>query len=164
VDFNHRSDGGQMGPHHGYTFLKNQSNRSKSKRIKVTLHELLHGQGFSWPCTEGADGGHVRGSSIIGKGRPHILGSMIYEHENKGCPDLKDSVYLTPTSNSSYDPLPLSCMLAKRSGRGQDNWDFKWPNKYDHEKFNDVDSWPKKYWCTYQLAEYAKPEWFGEWD
>jgi len=60
VDFNHR-DGGHMGVHHGYTFLKSKYNYNKMKRIRITLHELLHGQGFSWPCTVGDDGGHVSG-------------------------------------------------------------------------------------------------------
>mgnify|MGYP003305385015 CR=1 FL=1 len=52
VDFNHR-DGGQMGVHSGYTFLLNQHVKGgKEERIQITLHELLHGQGFSWKCTK----------------------------------------------------------------------------------------------------------------
>ena len=57
-----------MGVHHGYTFLKSKYNYNKMKRIRNTLHELHHGKGFSWPCTEGDDGRHVSGISLIGKG------------------------------------------------------------------------------------------------
>jgi len=88
---------------------------------------------------------------------------MIYDHDNKGCPDLKDSVYLTPTSKNPYDPLPLMCNLAKRSGRGRINWDFYWPKRYDHEKIYDSDNWKKEYYCTYQFSEYAYYSWFKDW-
>ena len=132
---------------------------NKKKRIRLTLHELLHGQGFSWPCIKGDDGVHVEGMSIIGsqqsthaleEKRHRTLGDMIYDHDNKGCPDLKDSVYLTPTSKNPYDPLPLMCNLATRSGHwsasfsgGRSNWNFNWPKRYDHEKFNESYNWKK---------------------
>jgi len=164
VDFNHRKNGGNMGVNHGYLHLQNQHNYNKKKRIRLTLHELLHGQGFSWPCTRGDDGVHVNGPSIISnKGGHNVLGDMIYDHDNKGCPDLKDSVYLTPTSKNPFDPLPLMCNLAKRSGRGRNGWNFKWPKRYDHEKFNESDNWKKKYYCNYEFSEYAFYSWFKDW-
>ena len=103
VDFNHR-DGGQMGVHSGYTFLLNQHVKGgKEERIQITLHELLHGQGFSWKCTKGNQRGHVGGPSILSNDNwTYKLGNMIYDHDNEGCPDLKDSVYLTPTSDDPY--------------------------------------------------------------
>ena len=118
VDFNHR-DGGQMGVHSGYTFLLNQHVKGgKEERIQITLHELLHGQGFSWKCTKGDRNGHVGGPSILSNDNwTYKLGKMIYDHDNEGCPDLKDSVYLIPTSDDPYDPLPMVCHLAERSGR-----------------------------------------------
>ena len=88
---------------------------------------------------------------------------MIYDHDNKGCPDLKDSVYLTPTSKNPYDPLPLMCNLATRSGRGRPNWNFNWPKRYDHKKFNESDNWKKEYYCSYQFSEYAYYSWFKDW-
>ena len=177
VDIKHR-DGGNGNVHHGYTYLKSKYNYNKMKRIRITLHELLHVQGFAWACTEGVTGGHVSGISLIGKGaiaraagerKYKTLGDMIYDHDNKGCPDLKDSVYLTPTSKNAFEPLPLKCILAQRSGRynfelwGLNNWDFKWPKRYDHEKFDDSDNWGKKYTCTYQLSERANYSWFKNW-
>ena len=172
VDFNHRKNGGNMGVNHGYLHLQNKHNYNKKKRIRLTLHELLHGQGFSWPCTKGDDGVHVAGMSIIGsqqsshaleEKRHRTLGDMIYDHDNKGCPDLKDSVYLTPTSKNPYDPLPLMCNLAKRSGRGRPNWNFNWPKRYDHEKFDESDTWKKRYYCNYKFSEYAYYSWFKDW-
>ena len=179
VDFNHRKKGGNMGVNHGYLFLQSRHNSNKKKRIKLSHHELLHGQGFSWPCTKGDDGGHVLGMSIIGSvqstfaleaKRLKTLGDMIYDHDNKGCPDLKDSVYLTPTSKNPYDPLPLKCNLATRRGHwsasfsgGRSNWNFKWPKRYDHKKFNESDNWKKEYYCNYQFSEYAYYSWFKDW-
>ena len=31
-------------------------------------------------------------------------------HEEKGCPQTADSVYLTPTSKNSYDPYKVACL------------------------------------------------------
>ena len=53
------SNGGQMGVHSGYTFLKSRHNDGKKRRIQITMHELLHGQGFAWKCTDGNQNGHV---------------------------------------------------------------------------------------------------------
>ena len=178
VDIKHR-DGGNGNVHHGYTYLKSKYNYNKMKRIRITLHELLHVQGFAWACTEGVTGGHVSGISLIGKGaiaraagerKYKTLGDMIYDHDNKGCPDLKDSVYLTPTSKNPYDPLPLMCNLTTRSGHwsasfsgGRSNWNFKWPKRYDHKKFDESDNWKKEYYCNYQFSEYAELDRFKFW-
>ena len=37
----------------------------------------------------------------------NILGRMIYNHNNEGCPDLKDSVYLILPSSKTFDSLPM---------------------------------------------------------
>jgi len=165
VDFNH-SDGGQMGLHSGYTFLLSKYNIGREdKRIKITLHELMHGNGFAWPCTTGKINSHVTGQSILSNNNwAYKLGNMIYDHNNKGCPDLKDSVYLTPTSDDPYDPLPMVCHLAERAGRahgGAYGFGGLWPEKYNHVKFNEIKK--RSYWCTYKLAEFAKDHWFREW-
>ena len=48
----------------------------------------------------------------------------LYDHKNEGCPDLKDSIYMTPTSYQPYDPLQLKCHLAEQSGRVFFCWNF----------------------------------------
>ena len=96
------------------------SKKNDRHQINITLHELLHGNGFAWPCTKGQNRGHVTGRSISSNqnNSPDTLGDMIYNHSNNGCPDLKDSIYMTPTPKDPYDPLPMVCYLALRSGRG----------------------------------------------
>jgi len=161
--FNHR-DSGQMGVQSGYTFMKRAGSRDEI--ITITLHELLHGQGFSWICTKGDSRGHVMGPSILSNENrmPNMLGNMIYNHKNKGCPDLKDSVYLTPTSEEPYDPLSMVCHLAERSGRSfGPSYGFKnqWPTKYNHKKFKIIKK--GSYWCNYKMSEFARDDWFADW-
>ena len=160
--FTHR-DGGQMGVHSGYTFMKRAGSREDI--IKITIHELLHGNGFSWKCTKGNRNGHVSGPSVLSnENNQYILGKMIYEHGDESCPDLKDSVYMAPTSDDPYDPLPMVCHLAERSGRahgGSYGFEDVWPEKYNHKKYNKIKK--KSYWCTYKLSEYAETNWFREW-
>ena len=160
--FTHR-DGGQMGVHSGYTFMKRAGSREDI--IKITIHELLHGNGFSWKCTKGNRNGHVNGPSVLSnENNQYILGKMIYEHGDESCPDLKDSVYMAPTSDDPYDPLPMVCHLAERSGRahgGSYVFEDDWPEKYNHKKFNKIKK--NSYWCTYKLSEYAETNWFREW-
>ena len=164
VDFRH-PDGGQMGVHSGYTFLLSPHNDGKKQRIRITMHELMHGQGFAWACTKGYQSGHVFGPSILSNQNPtNILGGMIYDHNNTGCPDLKDSVYLTPTSDEPFDPLPMVCHLAERSGRAHGgSYDFgsQWPEKYNHQQFNNIKK--GSHWCTYKLLEFANENSFRGW-
>ena len=160
--FTHR-DGGQMGVHSGYTFMKRAGSREDI--IKITIHELLHGNGFSWKCTKGNRNGHVSGPSVLSnENNQYILGKMIYEHGDESCPDLKDSVYMAPTSDDPYDPLPMVCHLAERSGRahgGSYGFEDDWPERYNHKKFNKIKK--NSYWCTYKLSEYAATNRFREW-
>ena len=65
VDEGHR-DGGQGSVHHGYIFLKSKHNTGSNKRILITLHELLHVNGFAWACTKGNKNGHKTGTIIGG--------------------------------------------------------------------------------------------------
>ena len=94
---------------------------------------------------------------------PNKIGKMIYDHKNKGCPDLKDSVYLSPTSDMSYDSLPMVCHLAERSGRAFGvlyGFVDQWHAKYDHKKFKKIKK--KFHWCNYMLAEFAREDYFRD--
>ena len=149
-----------MGPHHGYLFI----GKAKGQITKISIHELLHGLGFAMPCTKGVrDGAHL-GTGILSHELSPKFGKAVYEHKDPTCPDLKDSVYLTPTSDDAYDPLPMVCHLAERAGRAHgDSYGFEnqWPEKYNHKKFKKIKK--KSYWCTYKLAEFAKDDWFRKW-
>ena len=39
-------------------------------------------------------------------------------HNNKSCPDMQDSVYFTPTSDTPFDPFEVTC-LPKKNGNLQ---------------------------------------------
>jgi hypothetical protein len=103
-------DGGEAGVTQGSTFLKNSSVKSKkSKIIKVTLHELIHAQGGGFNCVPGVVKQHYADwNSGYQLAMGHKLGPT-YIHKIKKCPQLVDSVYLTPTSNDPYDPYRLIC-------------------------------------------------------
>ena len=63
-----------------------------------------------------------------------------------------------------FDPLPMVCHLAERSGRahgGTYGFEDQWPARYDHKKFKKIRK--KSYWCTYKLNEFADPMWFKKW-
>ena len=113
-------DGGEAGVTQGSTFLRHSSVGSKNNIIKVTLHELIHAQGGGFNCVPGVSNQHLtnwtKGYQLT---KGHKL-SSIYIHKVEGCPQLVDSVYLTPTSKDPYDPFKLIC---------QNEWE-----KYNHKK------------------------------
>ena len=79
-----------------------------------------------------------------------------------GCPDLKDSVYMTPTSEDPYDPLNLACALAQNARGILDNYNFFIPEKYNHRKFIKAINKKEDFWCTYDLHKYAQSQWFDD--
>jgi len=105
------SDGGEAGVPMGSSFLKNKNNKSKKDRlITITLHELHHAQGGGYACVPkmGDDGHYASTQDNYQVGHGRALGPT-YIHEVEGCPELVDSVYLTPTSDQPYDPYQLRC-------------------------------------------------------
>jgi len=107
------SDGGEAGVGYGSTYLKSRSNSAYERKLLVTLHELLHTQGMGYNCVPGIKAGNSHYSSdrpgyMLGSGRK--IGS-VYAHAKEGCPQMMDSVYLTPTRNDPYDPYEHGCLL-----------------------------------------------------
>ena len=148
-------DGGMMGPHHGYLFIKSVG----SVISQVVIHELLHGLGFAMPCTKGVTRGAHLNSGILGPDLDRKLGKAIYEHGDPTCPDLKDSAYLTPTSDTPFDPIPIACALAQKV-RGTPPGNYEIPARYTHKKLL---KGRENEWCTYKLSEYAEMKWFRKW-
>jgi hypothetical protein len=106
-------DGGEAGVGYGTTYLKSSSNSKYERKLLVTLHELLHTQGMGYDCVPGIKPGNGHYSSdrrgyMMESGRK--IGS-VYAHTKEGCPQMMDSVYLTPTRSDSYDPYVLTCLL-----------------------------------------------------
>ena len=98
ADVKHR-DGGQGSVHHGYIFLQSKYITNADKRMMMTLHEILHVNGFAWPCTKGNSNGHTSSSTVIGGpvGDDSYKLGVLYDHGDDTCPDFKDSVFLDPT-------------------------------------------------------------------
>jgi len=104
-------DGGEAGVGYGTTYLKNTSNGSFERKLLVTLHELLHTQGMGYECVPGVKNAHYSSDKpgyMLDSGRK--IGP-VYAHTKEGCPQMMDSVYLTPTRNDPYDPYVLTCLL-----------------------------------------------------
>jgi uncharacterized protein YacL (UPF0231 family) len=103
-------DGGEAGVGYGTTYLKSRSNSAYERKLLVTLHELLHTQGMGYDCVPGISNGHYgsKPGYMLESGRK--IGS-VYAHTKEGCPQMMDSVYLTPTRSEPYDPYVLTCLL-----------------------------------------------------
>ena len=103
-------DGGEAGVGLGSSFLKNKHvNSVKNKIITITLHELHHTQGGGFPCVPGVGtNAHYTSDNSYQLGHGLKLGPT-YIHDVEACPELVDSVYLTPTSDQPYDPYQLAC-------------------------------------------------------
>jgi len=111
ADFGNR-DGGEAGVGYGSTYLKNSGNGPYERKLLVTLHELLHTQGMGYDCVPGIKSGNGHYGSkpgyMLESGKK--IGS-VYAHTKEGCPQMMDSVYLTPTRNDPYDPYEHGCLL-----------------------------------------------------
>ena len=111
------------------------------------------------PCTKGVrDGAHL-GVGILSQELSLKFGKAVYDHNDPTCPDLKDSVYLTPTSDDPFDPLQIACALGQKK-RNNPPGNYEIPARYTHKKLL---KGRKNEWCTYKLTEYAQEDWFKRW-
>ena len=103
-------NGGEAGVGMGSIFLKSSYNIDPDKNFNhITLHELMHTQEMGFPCIDGVERGHIRSeTNMLGHGIE--LDENIYIHDIEGCPQLVNSVYLSPTSKTPYDPYRLVCL------------------------------------------------------
>lgn len=126
ADFSHE-DGGIAGVGVGNTFMRHHKMNRKGFMLKNTLHELHHTQGGAYACIPGTKNNHL--IDKFDNTQHQLKGGLklnhlIYKHDIDNCPQLADSVYLTPTSASAYDPFELNCL-------------FKL-GKYNHKKLTNV--------------------------
>ena len=108
------SDGGEGGPL--FTILYGPAIKSYGSRNMeiIILHELFHTQGAAYGCGKRTyKGAHVKGSDILGSGDVSTSldskNNTYYKHSIEGCPDLADSIFLTPTSENPWDPYEVFC-------------------------------------------------------
>ena len=152
ADVKHR-DGGQGSVHHGYIFLQSKYITNANKRMMMTLHEILHVNGFAWPCTKGNSNGHTSSSTVIGGpvGDDSYRLGVLYDHGDDTCPDFKDSAFLDPTSKNPFNPVELKCAMAAEVGRGKaPNENYDWRKRYSHKKLQKIKA--KRTYCTYNVG------------
>lgn len=104
-------DGGEAGVGLGSTFINSKYNNSTAQLVNITLHELQHTQGGGFACVPGVSSKSAHNANRDTKtqlGHGTKLGHP-YLHKIKNCPQLADSVYLTPTSKKPYDPFKIGC-------------------------------------------------------
>tara|TARA_B100000482_G_scaffold28724_1_gene18472 strand:- start:42 stop:986 length:945 start_codon:yes stop_codon:yes gene_type:complete len=119
-------DGGEAGVGYGSLYLRNKSVRTDDRKLIITLHELLHTQGMGYNCVPGVKGG---GNSHYTSRPGYMLESgkkigPVYAHNVEGCPQMMDTVYLTPTRDDPWDPYVHSCLFQL--------------GKYNHKKITKV--------------------------
>ena len=148
ADIKH-NDTGQGGFHHAYVFLKGDFGNSIHRTIN---HEILHALGFAFPCQKGQErGGHMK-SGILSNDGSHKFPRALYNHKKDyGCPDLKDSVYLTPTSETAFDPFQIQCSLAQTARGILPDMKFEIPKRYNHKKLLNLKC---NQFCTYGVGTY----------
>ena len=108
-------DGGEAGVGFGSIFLRNKSVGTDKRKAAIALHELLHTQGMGTNCIPGIKNNHYtnRDSRLmlnsVDPNSPRI--GKIYAHDIEMCPQLMDSVYITPTRENPYDPYKIFCLF-----------------------------------------------------
>ena len=129
-------DGDEAGVGYGTLFLRNKSLNTNERKLLLTLHGLIHSQGGGYDCVPGMSRGpwpldlhYVNQEKRVQLNSGRELGTT-YAHNIENCPQLQDSVYLTPTSSEPYDPYEVNCL-------------FK-IGKYNHPEFINVIEQMKK--------------------
>ena len=107
-----KNKGGEGGP--GYSIIYMEHCKSKTKCGKIVIHEVFHSNGAVYGCGKGAKHGHMKkNSDLMGSNsdgyKIDSKNNSYYRHGIEGCPDLANSVYLTPTSENSWDPYDVFC-------------------------------------------------------
>jgi len=104
-------DGGEAGVGYGTTYLKNRGNSSDKTKMLVTLHELHHSNGGGYDCISGISKGHYKDQNKSLQLTQGTKLGLTYAHTKDDCPQLQDSVFLTPTSKTPYDPYEVNCLF-----------------------------------------------------
>jgi hypothetical protein len=113
------------------------------------LHESLHSMGGIFNCSPKHVNNHNTKKSsdmmsLQGDGRNMTLDPKnddYWGHNNKSCPDMQDSVYFTPTSDTPFDPFEVTCL-------SKDKWKVT-----QHDYKNYEDSRGDGYQCFYSRSD-----------
>ena len=113
TDANKGNQSGDAGVGIGGVFAKSNRMSVDKNLIQTNLHELLHTQLMGMICMKGMKKIHY--TSHYNGGDDHMLSGgyklnkNLYTHDIEGCPQLIDSIYLTPTSKDPYSPYEIMC-------------------------------------------------------
>ena len=107
AELNNGKNEGDAGVGIGTVYVKGLTD---SKLMLLTAHELIHTQGGLYNCVTGASNAHYSGDGTNMVQFGFNLNKNMYIHEIEGCPQLIDSVFLTPTSDDPYDPYEIACL------------------------------------------------------
>ena len=113
TDMNKGKHGGDAGVGIGGIFVRSNGNSNEQRLTQLNLHELLHTQLMGMVCMKGMKKIHY--SDHYNGGTDHMLSvgyklnRNLYTHNIEGCPQFKDSIYLTPTSKDPYNPYEIMC-------------------------------------------------------
>ncbi len=148
-------DGGEAGVGYGTTYLKSRGNSSDKSKMLVTLHELHHSNGGGYSCISGVSNGHyVDQNRSLQLTQGTKLGAT-YAHTKDDCPQLQDSVFLTPTSKTPYDPYEINCLF--KLGKYTNKKFMKVVNKMKKKQDKKI-GWKTKFGssCRYRDWDRAK--------
>ena len=111
-----QNEGGEGGPGYAIGYMKDCKPKSNSRCRKLIIHETFHSNGAVYGCGKSAkkNDAHMKtNSDIMGSNSDSYIidakNNSYYRHSIEGCPDLANSVYLTPTSENSWDPYDVFC-------------------------------------------------------
>ena len=118
------------------------------------LHEGLHAMGGIYTCAPNYIEGHNTKKtkdlmSRQGDGTNHTLDPKnddYWGHNIKTCPDMQDSVYFTPTSDTPFDPFEVTCLT-------KDKWKL---TKHNYEKYMDEEGL-QSHKCFYSRGDITMP-------
>jgi hypothetical protein len=115
TDVNAGNHGGDAGVGIGGIFVRSNGHNNEERLTQINIHELFHTQLMGIRCIKGIKKIHYSDHGSGGPGESHMLSvgfklnKNLYTHNIEGCPQLIDSVYLTPTSNDPYSPYEIMC-------------------------------------------------------
>ena len=113
TDVNDGNHGGDAGVGIGGIFVRSNGHNNEERLTQINIHELFHTQLMGIRCIKGMKKIHY--SDHYNGGTNHMLSvgfklnRNLYTHDIEGCPQLIDSVYLTPTSKDPYNPYEIMC-------------------------------------------------------
>ena len=118
TDVDRGNHGGDAGVGIGGIFVKSNGRsgdvmKHEKDFLNINLHEILHTQLMGIKCIKGMGKIHYTNQKDDKSGHQLSYGTKLnrnlYTHNIEGCPQLIDSVYLTPTSEDPYNPYEIMC-------------------------------------------------------